>query len=129
MSDRLQMAGTVKEVLETMTFASGFSKRDFVVTDDDDKYPQDILFEVVKDKCAELDTLQPGQRVTVHYNLRGRYNEKSGRYFNSLQAWRIESGEAGHAAPQPAATPPEPVGAGAEQHDPQAADGADNLPF
>ena len=44
------LKGKVKEVGETQEFSSGFTKREFVITTDD-KYPQDVKFEVVKDNC------------------------------------------------------------------------------
>lgn len=116
MSEQRTLTGTIKAIMEPMSFASGFTKREFIVTDEDDKYPQDISLEVVKDKCSELDALTIGQRVKVSFNLRGRYNEKSDRYFNSLTAWRIE----GEAAPATAPTD-SPL-------DDQAVD-ADHMPF
>lgn len=88
MSDTITVTGAVKVIEETQTFNSGFSKRQFVVTTED-KYPQDIVMEVVKDKCGDLDNLSVGQSVTAHINIRG--NEYNGRYYVDLQAWRIES--------------------------------------
>ena len=74
-------------VMDVVTFASGFSKREFVVTTADERYPQDIKIECVKDRCALLDNIKPGQRVTVSFDLRG--NESKGRYFVSLSAWKV----------------------------------------
>jgi len=84
-----ELIGTVKMVMEAMTFDSGFSKREFVVTTDDKRYPQDIKFECVKDRMALLDAIKPGDRVTVSFDLRG--NENRGRYFVSLSAWKVEA--------------------------------------
>lgn len=81
--------GTIKEISETQEFASGFTKREFVVTEQADKYPQDIKLEVVKERCAELDALAVGQKVEVQFNIRG--NEHNGRHFVNLQAWKIEA--------------------------------------
>ena len=85
---KYELTGTIKTIGETQIFASGFTKRVLVVTDDDPKYPQDIPMEVVKDKCDTLDQYQPGERVTVSFNLRG--NEHNGRHYLSLAAWKIE---------------------------------------
>jgi hypothetical protein len=87
-----QLTGTVKTVMDLMTFDSGFSKREFVVTTQDGPYPQDIKFETVRDKIELCDQIQPGQEVTVHFDIRG--NEWKGRYFVNLNAWRIEHGGA-----------------------------------
>ncbi len=82
------MVGKIKVVMDEVTFQSGFNKREFVVTTEDDRYPQDIKFETVKDKTAMLNDLQVGQRVKVTFDLRG--NEHNGRYYTNLSAWRIE---------------------------------------
>ena len=60
-----------------------------VVIVDEGKYPQDINIEFVQDKVALLDSLQPGQQVTVTFDIRGR--EYNGRYFNNLQGWKIDT--------------------------------------
>ncbi len=82
-----QLSGTIKEILEPQTFASGFSKREFVVTSDD-KFPQDIKFECLKEKAAILDNAKVGDRVTVQFDINGR--EYNGRYFVNLNAWRLD---------------------------------------
>jgi hypothetical protein len=74
--------------MEEQTFPSGFSKREFVVTTTDEKFPQDIKFECLKDKAALLDNISEGQNVKVSFNLSGR--EYNGKYFVNLTAWRIE---------------------------------------
>ncbi|MBN2301079.1 MAG: DUF3127 domain-containing protein [Lentisphaerae bacterium] len=74
--------------MDAQEFKSGFTKREFVVTTEDDRYPQDIKFECVKDKCAMLDNIMPGQKVKVSFDLRG--NEYKDRYYVNLNVWRIE---------------------------------------
>ena len=83
-----EMTGTVKQVNDVMTFPSGFTKREFVVTTPE-QYPQDVVFETVKDKTAMLDSLSAGQEVTVHFDIRGR--EYNGKHFVNLSAWRIQT--------------------------------------
>ncbi len=92
-----EMTGTVAKVLDEQTFASGFSKREFVLTDESGKFPQEICFECVKEKMALLDEVKAGDKVTVTFDIRGR--EYNGRYFNNLNAWKIaKAGEGGGAA-------------------------------
>lgn len=101
---KFELSGTVKVVMDTVKFDSGFTKREFVVTTPDDRFPQHIKFECVKDKCALLDGIKPGQRVTVLFDIRG--NEFKGKYFVSLSAWKIEpiakGGADGEAEEEPA---------------------------
>jgi hypothetical protein len=85
--------GTIKVIRETQSFASGFTKREFVITTGGE-YPQPLKMEVVKDKCSLLDKFKVGQKVTVSFNLRGNHNVPTDAYFVSLQAWKIEAGQA-----------------------------------
>ncbi len=82
-----ELTGKIKLLQDTKTFDSGFTKREMVVVVDDGRYPQEINLEFVQDKVSLLDDLQPGQQVTVTFDIRGR--EYNGRYFNNLQGWRV----------------------------------------
>ncbi|NCC51397.1 MAG: DUF3127 domain-containing protein [Spartobacteria bacterium] len=82
------LTGKVKVVMDTQTFDSGFKKREFVVTMEDSRYPQDICFETLAEKISILDNIKPDQEVKVSFDIRGR--EYNGRYFNNLSAWKIE---------------------------------------
>ncbi|MEQ9464399.1 MAG: DUF3127 domain-containing protein [Haliea sp.] len=94
------LTGKIKLIQEPQTFNSGFTKREMVVIVEDGKYPQEINLEFVQDKIALLDGLQPGQEVTVTFDIRGR--EYNGRYFNNLQGWKIAAADTA-SAPAPAA--------------------------
>lgn len=99
-----ELTGKIKLIQPEKTFDSGFRKREMVVTVEDGKYPQDINLEFVQDKASLLDSLQPGQEVTVSFDIRGR--EYNGRYFNNLQGWRVEA-VGGNTAPEPPPAAPE----------------------
>jgi hypothetical protein len=89
-----KLEGTVKFIGDTVVVSEKFSKRDLVVSDNDPNYPQLISFQVTQDKCAILDTFMEGQQVEVSFNLRGReWTSPQGevKYFNTLEAWRIEA--------------------------------------
>ncbi len=87
-----ELTGKVKLIQDPQTFNSGFTKREMVVTVEEGKYPQDINLEFVQDKVSLLDNVQPGQQVTVSFDIRGR--EYNGRYFNNLVGWKIQGGAA-----------------------------------
>ncbi len=84
-----EASGKLKMVGEVQSFASGFTKREFVVTTANDKYPQDLKFEVVKDKCAMLDSYKTGDDVQVTFDIRG--NEYNGKYFVNLSCFKLQS--------------------------------------
>ena len=88
-----ELSGSVKQIFDEKTFGSGFNVREFVVTTDADKYPQDICLQCVKEKVEMVNQLKEGDKVKVAFDLRGR--EYQGRYFVNLNAWKIESGSDG----------------------------------
>jgi len=96
------MEGKVKELFEEQTFGSGFRKREFVVTMEDGKYPQDIKFECVQDKIEQLNGISVNDAVKVKFDLRGR--EWNGKYFVNLSAWQVQS--SGSAGEPPTADEP-----------------------
>lgn len=86
------MKGKVKVVGSTVAISEKFSKREFVVVDDTNMYPQDIQFQLTQDKCNLIDSLAIGDEVEVSFNLNGRewVNPKGeSKFFNTLDVWKI----------------------------------------
>ncbi len=117
---------------DVQSFASGFTKREFVVTTAHDKYPQDIKFDLVKDKCSILDSFKLGDDVQVNFDIRGR--EYNGRYFVDLACWKLQAADGssggtpqagGAPRGQAAATGTEPSMADLRDND----DDFDDVPF
>jgi hypothetical protein len=79
--------GAIKLINEVKVISDKFSVREFVITTPDPKYPQDIIFQLTNDKMDIIKPYGVGQEVEVSYNLRGR--EFNGRYYNTLDAWRV----------------------------------------
>ena len=107
------ISGKLKVVNETQQIKDTFRKREFVLADESGNYPQFIQFQLVQDNCELLNGFQPGDEVKVLFNLRGReWTSPSGevKYFNSLDAWRIEKvgAVASSSAPQHTQAPPLP---------------------
>jgi hypothetical protein len=94
-----ELSGTVKQIFEEKTFGSGFNVREFVVTTDADKYPQDICLQCVKEKVEMVNKLNQGDKVKVSFDLRGR--EYQGRYFVNLNAWKVEATNASGGGDEP----------------------------
>jgi len=83
------LVGVIREISEEEQITDTFKKRVAVVTvDPDGKYPQHIPIEFVNDKTQALNGYEVGQYVSVAINLRGR-QARDGRYWSSVQGWRI----------------------------------------
>jgi len=79
------------DVVERGTFKS---RKVWVITEDDTKYPQTIEVEVAQDKVDLFNTCRPGQPLTVSINLRGREwtnPQDEVKVFNTLQCWKVVS--------------------------------------
>lgn len=107
------ISGTLKVKKDTEQITDTFKKREFVVTDMSGQYPQDILFQLTQDRTNLIDNYNVNDVINVSFNIRGReWTSPQGevRYFNSLDAWRIESPQQGG--------PQNPMGQGQAQTPP-----------
>ena len=90
----MKVSGILKVKMETQQVSDKFKKREFVLTiDTTTPYPQNVLFQLTQDKCSLVDNFKVSEEITVYYNLRGReWNSPQGetKYFNTIEAWRIE---------------------------------------
>jgi hypothetical protein len=95
----MEVVGTLKAKFDTQKVSDRFQKREFVLTTEaSTPYPQHVSFQVTQDKCNILDQFNDGEEIKVHFNLRGReWNGPQGiKYFNTLEAWRIEKVSGGN---------------------------------
>lgn len=113
----MEVTGILKLKFDTAKVSEKFQKRDLVVTTDfSTPYPQHVQMQLTQDKCSILDNFQVGDEIKIQFNLRGReWNGPQGvKYFNTLEAWRIEK-VSGAATPahdyhaRPAVETPAPV--------------------
>jgi len=73
---------------EVVGSAGTFKKRTVVVVTDE-QYSQSIPIDFVQDKCDLLNSYSIGQEVKISINIRG--NEYNGKFYVSLNGWRIEN--------------------------------------
>lgn len=122
-----EYTGVVEKILPTQTFASGFTKRDIVMTDDvgtETKYPNHIAFTFKKDNANLLDTVKQGQRAKIRFAIDGReWTNPQGqvKYFTDLTGLKLEVLNADGSSTEPVPTPAEP--------DEVAAADVDDMPF
>ena len=102
--------GKIVEKYDTQTIKETFKKREFILEyAENPQYPEFIKFELIQSNCDQLDSLEVGDDVAVNFNLKGRkWTDPQGvvKYFNSLQAWRVDKKTSSNSA---AETPPPPT--------------------
>lgn len=101
-----EMDCVVVKIMDTETFPSGFSKRNIVVKTEE-RFPQDILVEFLKDNAKMVEPLKEGTRIKLSFDLRGR--EYNGRYFVSVAGWKVVNLDAVDNAAQETTAVSEPV--------------------
>lgn len=124
-----EITGTLKAKKDTRQATDSFRVREFVVTDSSSQYEQHIQFQVTQDRCDLLDNIELGSVIKVGFFIRGReWASPDGelKYFNSLDAFRLDVVSAQVSSGAPAADAGTPAG------DPFTADdnkAEDDLPF
>lgn len=88
---------------ETLPTKNGktYSKRELVIErtifDKDTGLPttdptDTPVFRIMGQGCSEVDSINPGDNVTVHYELQGRSYDKDGvkKYFTDIRVFRVD---------------------------------------
>ncbi len=98
------ITGTIKMKGNEQQVSDKFKKREFVLSENSSQYPQYLSFQLTQDRCALLDPFKEGAEIKVFFNLRGREwvsPQNETKYFNSLEAWKLEAVAAAAPAPAP----------------------------
>ena len=103
----MEIIGKVVAVLElqsgTSKKGSEWKKRDFVIETLDEKFPKKVCFTLFGDRadaCPPIDSV-----VNVAFDIDA--HEYNGKWFNSVNAWKVEPAQAQQqAAPQQAEPAP-----------------------
>ena len=100
----MEVIGIIKAKFDTQVVSERFKKRDFVLTvEPGSPYPQHVSFQLVQDKVSLVDNFAIGEEVKVLFNLKGREwvsPQGETKYFNTIDAWRIEKVGAGQSQAQ-----------------------------
>ena len=90
----MNISAKIIEIFDTAKVTDSFKKREFVVEySENPQYPEYIKFEFIQEKCDLLDSYTIGEEVDISFNLKGRkWTDPQGvdKYFNTLQAWKID---------------------------------------
>ncbi|MEL7002129.1 MAG: DUF3127 domain-containing protein [Bacteroidota bacterium] len=101
----MNIKGKILEINDTQQVSQTFKKREFILEyAENPQYPEFIKFELIQDKCSLLDGYNVNDEVDVAFNLKGRkWTDPQGvvKYFNSLQAWKVDRVGSAQGAPPP----------------------------
>ena len=126
-TNKMKITGKLLEIKDTQQVSDTFKKRTFVLEyAENPQYPEYISLELIQDRCDLINGFQVGQEVEVSFNLKGRKwvnPEGETRYFNSLQAWRVEAIDKSSSQPQQSSTQAGPTQEAATSSE------EDDLPF
>ncbi len=126
-----EIQGKLYKKFDIQQVTDTFKKREFVI-ELDGQYPQYIQFQLTQDRCGVLDPYNEAQTIKVFFDLRGReWKSPQGefKYFNSLNAWKIEAAVDPNAQAAAPVSPPAADGGFPQAADEQKFDDNDDLPF
>ena len=108
----MDLQGKILEIFETVQINDSFKKREFIVEyADNPNYPELIKFELTQDRCDLLNDFKVNEEVEVWFNIKGRkWTDPQGedKYFNSLQAWKIQPNQSSEISEDPSKDLKEP---------------------
>lgn len=133
----MEYKGKIKKIMEEVKINEKFRKREFVLSDEAQSYPQTPVFEMQNDRCDLLNNFKEGDEVKIDFNIGGReWTNPQGevKYFNTLKAFRIfpaktESGKPETAKSEPKKQQPPVRQVAQESNETLAPTPDDDLPF
>jgi single-strand DNA-binding protein len=83
-----EIEGKLVKIYPTEQKTASFAVREFVIEVPDGNYPQMVKFQTSQERCSVMDNYREGEKIKVSFDLRGR--EWQGKYFTTLNAWRVD---------------------------------------
>ena len=111
------LEGKIYKIQDEQIISEKFKLRKLVIEQGGD-YPQFIEVQFTQDRCDLLSSVNVGEEVNIHINVRGRLwtgNDGVEKCFNTLEGWKIDKGATAVETPESKTAPTE--------------EGDDNLPF
>ncbi len=118
-----RVKGILHKVFPAEQKTENFRLREFVLRIDRGTFTNYIAFRLSQDRCSLIDSFEEGEMVQVFFDIYGK--EWNGRYFNNLNAWRIERVET---FPDTGVDDLPPLGEQAQPSE-ETTDADDDLPF
>ena len=69
--------------------------QEYVLCHEQGQYPKNVCFRIFGQEKIQQAAIQPGEQVTVHLNIDAKPSQKNGKFFNSIDCWKVERQQAG----------------------------------
>lgn len=92
----MKVTGEVLWVGQTEVKSDKFKKRDIVIQTVA-QFPETVVVQFANDKCDWLDKFGLANKVEVEFKLKAK--QHNGRWFNSIEGWKIKTVEDGDDMP------------------------------
>lgn len=68
--------------------------QEYVLCHEQGQYPKNVCFRIFGQEKIQQAAIQPGEQVTVHLNIDAKPSQKNGKFFNSIDCWKVERQQA-----------------------------------
>ena len=87
--NQFKLEGAIINKLPAKQVTETFRVQEFILKVGDDKYPQEVKFQLVNDKIYLLDFIQVNDTVELVFQLRGRAYKET--HYNTLNVLEVKS--------------------------------------
>ena len=87
--NQLKTEGAIISKLPAKQVTEKFRVQEFILKLGDDKYPQEVKFQLVNDKIDLIDFIQVNDTVELVFELRGRAYKET--HYNTLNVLELKS--------------------------------------
>lgn len=99
------LSGTITAILpaeQGMSQRTGqpWVSQEYVLCHEQGQYPRSVCFRIFGQEKIQQAAIQMGEYITVHLNIDARLSQKNGKYFNSIDCWKVEHQQPTQGVPQ-----------------------------
>jgi hypothetical protein len=87
--NKFKLEGAIINKLPAKQVSETFRVQEFILKVGDDKYPQEVKFQLVNDKIYLLDFIQVNDTVELVFELRGKAYKET--HYNTLNVLEVKS--------------------------------------
>jgi hypothetical protein len=87
--NQFKLEGAIINKLPAKQVSETFRVQEFILKVGDDKYPQEVKFQLVNDKIYLLDFIQVNDAVELVFELRGKAYKET--HYNTLNVLEVKS--------------------------------------